>query len=412
MGQATDGARRFGVFCPLVMPALQLRRARPAPAMSSIAVAACLVLSAVSEGRAASGGDQVVAALDYAVDPALDGCPVAADFRRDVARQLGYDPFRDSAPQRVVVRVSVGGGARIAGRIEWRGANDEGEGERTFWSRSESCAELVRGMAFAMTIQIQLLAASGPGPERAGGDAADAGGGRTEGERANGERANGGAASALPPAAAASSEARPQPVAVAAAPSAPAPASVPAAAPSPAVLAGRQTRIGVALGVGAMQDLGDSPVFWLPRLAVSLDRPSGFGGRLAVSGLGPGAQVTGLEGVARLDRFVATLELVRSFRAGRIVQPLLAAGAGAQDIRVRGTSAMPVLAHAHAGQSFTALVTASGGAMVALGARLWAIVEVQALLFYPSVAVEVGSAEAARLDGVTLFVHGGALARF
>ena len=78
-----------------------------------------------------------------------------------------------------------------------------------------------------------------------------------------------------------------------------------------------------------------------------------IGLRLAASGLGPGADVTRPEGAAQIDRLVMTLELVRFFRPGRTVQPMLAVGAGWQDVRVHGTSAMPSLASAHEGQVFS-----------------------------------------------------------
>ena len=162
--------------------------------------------------------------------------------------------------------------------------------------------------------------------------------------------------------------------------------------------------------MGALQDFGDAPLFVLPRLAVSVGRPSALGVRLTASGLVPGADVTRTDGVAQMNRFVMTLEIVRFFRAGRTHQPLLAAGAGWQDVRVKGISAD--VARDHEGQAFSALVTASGGVAFALAARLSIVLEVEALLFSPSVTVQVGSSRAAYLDGAAIFGHGGLLARF
>ena len=141
-----------------------------------------------------------------------------------------------------------------------------------------------------------------------------------------------------------------------------------------------------------------------------MGRPSAIGVRLAVSGLGPGADVTRTEGVAQMDRFVMTLELVHFFRAGQPIQPLVAVGGGWQDLRVKGISAMPDLAHQ--GQAVSGLLTASAGAAFALAARLAFVVEVETLLFWPSVTVDVGTSQAAHLDGAAVFVHGGVLARF
>ena len=134
--------------------------------------------------------------------------------------------------------------------------------------------------------------------------------------------------------------------------------------------------------------------------------------RLAASGLGPGAQVTQSEGSARIERFVMTLEVTRFFRAGRPVEPMLAAGVGWQEVSAQGTSAMPALAPAHDARAFTGLGAAGGGLAFALASRLRAVVEAEALLFRPAVTVQVGSSQAAHLDGATLFVHGGLLASF
>ena len=313
--------------------------------------------------------------LDYQTDPALLGCPSAADFRKAIVRQLGHDPFRDNAPRRMLVRLYPTG-SRMGGRVEWRDANDQWEGERTFSSRNESCAEMARAMALATAIQIDLLAIPDQAPPEKP------------------------AAEAKPPVLKIGDS---KPTVVLPAP--PLVAERPAPAPSP-----REPRVAVEVGMGALQDFGDAPIFVLPRLAVSVGRPSALGVRLTASGLVPGADVTRTEGVAQMNRFVMTLELIRFFRPGRLLQPLLAAGAGWQDVRVKGISAD--VSRDHEGQAFSALVTASGGAAFALAARLSIVVEVEALLFWPSLTVQVGSSRAAYLDGATLFAHGGLLARF
>jgi hypothetical protein len=317
----------------------------------------------------AEGG--IFVALDFATDPALPDCPSAADFRRDVVRQLGRDPFRDDAPRRLVVRLTASG-ARTAGRVEWRDAHDEWEGERTFSSRSDSCVQMSRAMALATAIQIQLLARLGVSPP--------------------------GKPVAEPPAPPPETQPPDVPAAVATtAPPAPAP---------------KEPALAVGVGAGVIGDLGAGPAFVLPRLAVALGRPSAFAGRLTVSGFGPSADVSRPDGVATIDRFLMTLELVRFFRYGRIVQPLLAAGLGWQDIRAHGTSAMRSLGAPHDGQVFTGVLTASGGLAFAVAARVALVVEAQALLFRPAVNVDVGTAQAAHLEGASLFAHGGLLARF
>ena len=340
--------------------------------LRSRACSAALALAVVLIASPTHASGELLVALDYQIDPALLACPSAADFRKAIARQLGHDPFRENAPRRMLVRL-YSSGTRMGGRVEWRDASDQWEGERTFSSRNESCAEMARAMALATAIQIELLASPDQGsPAKL---------------------------AVSPPLKVADAKLPPVPPAAVMA------ADTPAPAPSP-----KEPRIGVDVGVGVIQDFGDSPAFVLPRVAVWWDRPSAFDVRLTVSGLGPGAEVTRPQGAAQIDRLVMTLELVRFFRSGRALQPLLSVGAGWQDVRARGTSAMPSLDHE--GQVFSGLVSASGGLTFALAGQLFALVEAEALLFRPSVSVQVGSSDAAHLDGAALFAHGGLLARF
>jgi len=334
----------------------------PRALTAMVAVLAALAVSAPRAARA----EEVLVSLDFAVDPGLAECPSAPDFRREVVRQLGRDPFRDQAPRRLVVRLTASGG-RTAGRVEWRDAADEWEGERTFSSRSESCAQLTRAMALATAIQIQLLA-------------------RLE---------SGGAATPVAP-----------PIPPAAPPVAEEPPPAVTAPPPP-----RHAALAVDVGAGVIEDAGSSPAFVLPRVAVSVGQPSQIGARLTLSGLGPSAEVARAGGIAEIDRFIATVEAFRFFRAERIVEPLVAAGVGLQDVRARGTPTMPQLA-GHAGQAFSALLTADAGVAFALAQHLALVAEAQVLLFRPAVKVQVNDTEAAHLDGVALYLHGGLLARF
>jgi len=161
-----------------------------------------------------------------------------------------------------------------------------------------------------------------------------------------------------------------------------------------------------------VRDFGEAPGFALPSLALVVGRPHVLAVRLTGSGLGPGSDVAGLEGTATLDRFVGTLDVLRSFRHEGRLQPLVSAGLGVQDVQIRGTSAMPSLAAAHEGHRVSGLITAGGGVGFALGRRLSLLLEGDALFFRPTVTIKVGSTRAAYMDGVALFVHGGLLARF
>ncbi|HUK64950.1 MAG TPA: hypothetical protein VLV15_16545, partial [Dongiaceae bacterium] len=92
--------------------------------------------------------------LEYAAAP---GCPDAAGFKVVVIARLGHDPFVETAPEHVVVRIESRGRA-LDGRIEWRDSSGKWTGDQTFPPVITECPRLVRAMGFALAVQIQLLA--------------------------------------------------------------------------------------------------------------------------------------------------------------------------------------------------------------------------------------------------------------
>jgi hypothetical protein len=128
---------------------------------AGLACAATLCASLLAQAAAQDDAGPLVVTLDYA---ALPGCPDGSEFRAIVVGRLGYDPFRESAPNRVIARI-VPRSPAYEGRIEWRDAQGKWEGDRTFPSRSADCRELVRAMAFALALQIQLSATASPHPD-------------------------------------------------------------------------------------------------------------------------------------------------------------------------------------------------------------------------------------------------------
>ncbi len=85
------------------------------------------------------------------------GCPSEAAFKALVSDQLGYDPFREGAEQKVVARTQQAE-HELRGAIEWHDASGNPRGERELASESQDCAALARSMSFAIVVQIQLLA--------------------------------------------------------------------------------------------------------------------------------------------------------------------------------------------------------------------------------------------------------------
>lgn len=102
--------------------------------------------------------------LDYRRETAPDDCPSSVELRAAIVRQLGRDPFTDSASERDYdVRVEIARtGAGAEAHIEWLDATGRLEGERRLSSESDQCLELASGVAFAIAVQLQLRAANIP----------------------------------------------------------------------------------------------------------------------------------------------------------------------------------------------------------------------------------------------------------
>ncbi len=115
---------------------------------------AALLAGALVAGAARAGAAELTVTLDYQPAPA---CPDAADFQALVAARLGRDPFRDGAPDHVLVRI-VPRGHALDGSLEWRDAKGDLVGEQTFPQVSADCLRLTRAMGFALAVQIELLA--------------------------------------------------------------------------------------------------------------------------------------------------------------------------------------------------------------------------------------------------------------
>jgi len=168
-------------------------------------------------------------------------------------------------------------------------------------------------------------------------------------------------------------------------------------------------RVSVALSVGRTTDFGDAPGFWVPALAASWGRADAIGVRLTAGGFGPGADVSTDMGSAHIGRTFVALGLIRRFRAGRIVQPTFGVGAGVHHLAVHGTSP-PQLAHDPG--AFSALGMASVGVAVALGPRVAAVAEVDAMTVWPAAKVRIGDADVATFGGPSLFPHLGLMTTF
>lgn len=105
-------------------------------------------------------------ALHYDVEPSLRNCPSRAVLRADIARQLGYEPFTDppsSANFDVHIKISRDEPG-LRARIDWSDEAHTPRGERRLEAEDDDCAELARGVVFAVAVQLQLRDFEQPPP--------------------------------------------------------------------------------------------------------------------------------------------------------------------------------------------------------------------------------------------------------
>ena len=106
-------------------------------------------------GRAAS---QLFVTFAYQIDPGVRGCLVEGEIQGFISRQLAYDPISTGANDHVAFQVDPGERG-LVGRVVWTDKSGQWKGERHFSAPSTDCEKLSLDMAFAVAVQIQLLAA-------------------------------------------------------------------------------------------------------------------------------------------------------------------------------------------------------------------------------------------------------------
>jgi hypothetical protein len=142
------------------------------PLRREFVTALTAALFLVASPHRAGGATDTVVRLQYQAD-AQSGCVGEGDLRRMVTEQLGHDPFRPDADQRVAISIDRTD-AGFHARIVWTEADGRQVGERVLSSRSRDCHEIAANVAFAVALQLQLLdrgAPNGAGDADAGADA-------------------------------------------------------------------------------------------------------------------------------------------------------------------------------------------------------------------------------------------------
>lgn len=101
--------------------------------------------------------DAPAAKLIYERAAGAEACPDEPALRRDVAAQLGHDPFADAANKTVFARI-VRDGAKLKATIELRDASGKVVGARALESKQLDCKELASAVTLAITLALDPLA--------------------------------------------------------------------------------------------------------------------------------------------------------------------------------------------------------------------------------------------------------------
>jgi hypothetical protein len=125
------------------------------PLRRDLAAALVAALALAAAPQPANGATDTVVRLEYQPDE-QGGCVAEDELRRMVTDQLGHDPFRPDADQRVAINIAKTE-AGFQGRIVWTEANGRRVGERLLSSRSRDCREISANVAFAVALQLQLI---------------------------------------------------------------------------------------------------------------------------------------------------------------------------------------------------------------------------------------------------------------
>jgi hypothetical protein len=182
--------------------------------------------------------------------------------------------------------------------------------------------------------------------------------------------------------------------------------TTPAASPPAYATAG----IGVEAALGWLDSAGAVSGAWQPILRASWGGAHGWGVRLAAAGFGSDASLHAALGSAQIRQQLATAEIVRGFRAGRLVQPVASLGAGAYGARIEGIAAPGSTGVTT--DSWSALVTAGAGVVLPLALHVALAADAHVLVAVPYTAVRFGSVEAGNTGWPSLLVSAGLLATF
>ena len=171
------------------------------------------------------------------------------------------------------------------------------------------------------------------------------------------------------------------------------------------------TGLGVEAGLGWLDSVGAVTAAWQPIVRASYGGARGWAGRITVGGLGTEGTLSAPTGTAQIRQELAALEIVRGFRAGARVQPVVSAGGGVFRARVEGTG-VPEPSTGRTTSSWSALVTAGAGVVVPIVPHAALVADAHLIATWPYTAVRFGTVEASNIGWPSLLASAGVLATF
>jgi hypothetical protein len=152
---------------------------------------------------------------------------------------------------------------------------------------------------------------------------------------------------------------------------------------------------GLELGGSVLQSFGGVGPSLLPLIRLERAFGDSFLARLSGAGLGAPARVSTAGGPADVTQTLLLGEVAFRLRAGRRIQPLLTAGAGALRFSAAGPAATSTFSTA-SGTRWVGVLDVGAGTHVSIGRRLELGLEVHALLAEPYPTVRFDGSEIAR----------------
>jgi len=174
----------------------------------------------------------------------------------------------------------------------------------------------------------------------------------------------------------------------------PPPAEVVAPTPPAEPPGPRRFVLGLETGISAFDSPGGGlGAAALPVARVRLPLGEQLGLRLTLAGLGTRPEVQSPRGNATVGQMLGLIELGWVFRAGRRLQPIATAGAGAMRVAVEGQGVFPYRGVANSG--WAAVGDAGGGVLAGFGGQLALAAEVHAMFALPQPQVRFVELESA-----------------